>query len=271
MGTLAGAKFWVNLALNGVHPRSVVRMRAGHADDIRFKGTVVGGPDRDLLRRLAIQVLGGEYDAPFFTAEPGQKVIDVGANVGLFSLLAAARGAVVEAYEPHPETYDWLVRNTRGRDVTCTQAAVVGSLSEGQVELWLHPGRNSRHTTARYEVGSGEPLLHKVEVPAIRLEEVIGHGCDLLKLDCEGAEFEIVDGTPIESLARAARLVCEVHSNAGDPAKLKARLREAGFELWVDDLNGAALSLLYAKRHGIDPGGPGESGRGRGRASRDRG
>jgi hypothetical protein len=74
------------------------------------------------------EVLEGEYDAPYF----GDRltIVDVGANVGSFSLWADLRWpqSTIHAYEPNPTTFDMLVRNVGHLpNIRCEQVAVYPS------------------------------------------------------------------------------------------------------------------------------------------------
>jgi FkbM family methyltransferase len=217
----------------------------GRRDDVRFRGVALEGPDRVALVNTAMTVWDGEYDAPGFQVESGERVVDVGANVGAFAMLAASRGGLVEAYEPHPETFRFLERNTTHWGVTCRQAAVVAS-DAGTVPLWVHPAADTRHSTLEGGFVDGWERGERVDVPAVSLADTIGDGCDLLKLDCEGAEFELLLETPEDALRRVRRLVAEYHAPAGDPEALRERLRRLGFDVRIEEKS-PGLGLIWAK------------------------
>ena len=228
----------VRAVRGGLHPVSALKIAAGRHDDVRLAGVRLSGPNPRGVANTAVEIAAGEYAAPGFEVATGERVVDVGANVGAFAVLAAGRGARVEAYEPHPETFAHLERNAAGLGVTCVRAAVVGaSPPAGHVRLALDPDSDTRHRVG--EAG--------VEVPAVTLAEAVAGGCDLLKLDCEGAEFELVEATPERSWREVRRIACEVHPWAGEPAALAARLSAHDFETRVEPRR-AGLALLFARR-----------------------
>jgi FkbM family methyltransferase len=187
---------------------------------------------------MATRIWSGEYDRPGFVAQRGDRVADIGANIGIFSLLAAGRGATVTAIEPHPENFGWLERNTEGLAIECRRAAGLGRVpAGGAVSLVEAPG----HTGHRVTATDGAP-----DVPAVSFAELVGEGYDLVKLDVEGAEFDIVAETPLDVLARMPRLVAEVHHAAGDPEVLRERLTDAGLAVTLEADDGAH-SLLTAR------------------------
>src|SRR3989344_7237302 len=128
----------------------------------------------------------GVYEK-YYRIRSGDKVVDIGASIGAFSVLAAQRGARVYAYEPTPRSFELLTRNIKGYDVTAHKLAVAGKA--GYAELsgaggdegnsLIHPGTPSQ----------------SFRVPTTTLDEIlgkIGH-CDLLKMDCEGGEISILE------------------------------------------------------------------------------
>jgi FkbM family methyltransferase len=231
---------WARLVSNGLDPRSAVRMRLSRPETVRFRGRTVGGPDPDRLAWMVERIWGGEYDLPGFVPRRGDRVADIGANIGIFSVLAAGRGARVTAIEPHPGNFGWLERNTAGWPVDCRRAAVLGSVPpDGEVSLV----ESDAHTAHRVADSGGN------RVPAVSFADVIAEGYDLVKLDVEGAEFGIVADTPLDVLGRVPRLVAEIHHAAGDPHVLRDRLAAAGLVVTVTvDSDDADHSLLTARR-----------------------
>jgi FkbM family methyltransferase len=235
---------------HGLNPWSAVALALGSTRNLRFRGQRVRGANRGLLIELSKTVWGGEYDAPGFVPAAGEHVIDVGANVGFFSVLAASRGARVAAYEPHPETFAFLAENTAPWGVACHRAAVVSRPPpRRKVPLWVHPTHDSRHSVIEGGAIDDDALNETIEVDAVALSDVIGEGCDLLKLDCEGAEFDLLAHTAPEALTRARRIVAETHERAGEVEAARARLVELGFRTRFQEKAGG-LGLLFAARDG---------------------
>ena len=85
-----------------------------------------------------------------------------------------------------------------------------------------------------------------VDVPTVTLADVVGSGCDLLKLDCEGAEFEALLAADDDTLLRAQRIILEFHRIAGSPEMIVDRLEAAGME--VDTLAASeSVGLIGAR------------------------
>jgi FkbM family methyltransferase len=194
---------------------------------------------------LTKRIWAGEYDRPGFVPQDGWRVIDIGANVGAFAVLARKRGAQVVAYEPHPKTFRYLVRNTRGVD--CRQAAVVPAGHSGSVELFLGD-RDTRHSLIGRHQLTSEPTAESIEVPAVPIDEVLAEGCDLLKLDCEGIEFALFESLESEQLEGVARIVAELHGEPSEMDGFRERLTGEGYETLRLPLEHERLSLCYAAR-----------------------
>ena len=110
---------------------------------------------------------------------PGDHVVDVGANVGVFAALAAAAGADVTAVEPHGPTADRLRANVPSADV-CELALGAGV---GTVALEITHDRPGTQRAAVADGGSVRQLPgDRLATPAV------------LKIDVEGAESAVVDG-----------------------------------------------------------------------------
>lgn len=142
-------------------------------------------------------ILAGESRPEYYQIPQNPKVVvDIGAHIGGTTILCANRGAKVYAYEPEPENFNLLLENIKINGVEdridCFQKGVG---IPGTREVYLNP-KNSGMAT--FERISNE----KEEVNIIGIKEVfenISH-CDLLKMDCEGAEYEFIFDTPFEKI-----------------------------------------------------------------------
>jgi FkbM family methyltransferase len=212
--------------------RSLVAHRA-RGCSVRFRGVEVTAPHMATTWRIMRDIWGdGEYDLPGYVPRPGWRVVDVGANVGIFAMLAASRGASVVAYEPQPDVFRALERNTAKWAVGCRQAAVVGA-PRGTAKLFINPTRDTRSTLSGQEVGeSGGVLSESLEVTTVSMKEVLAQPVDLLKIDCEGGEFEIFANGG-NALRNAARVIGEIHLSVGSLDQALHDLRVAGFETAV--------------------------------------
>lgn len=202
----------------------------------RVRGTVdkamraMGRPYRQLsFDGVRIQVRRGSWDEsaaqrvvgerdyvrPGHEIRPTDTVVDIGANIGCFAVVAgrAARQGRVFAFEPDRENHELAVRNAALNGLTnvvVERAAVSGTpgtlrLFKG-AEVSLHSTLASRHD----DPTQGE------EVVAVTLKQIFDRHnitrCDFLKMNCEGAEYDILYKTPPEYLRRIDRIALEYHA-----------------------------------------------------------
>ena len=168
---------------------------------------------------------------------PGATIVDIGANAGYFTLFAVSRfvRAKVFAYEPIPVNYAQLARH---RDlnpdfpIKCFPAAVSGRC--GEIKLSFDAADS--FTTSATVFSSGPAAMDSLTVPCVSLQQLLDdHGiekCDLLKMDCEGAEYDIFYSCPADYLKRIDQIAMEVHHGAGKDENidaLEAFLRRHGF------------------------------------------
>lgn len=140
--------------------------------------------------------------------------------------------------EPSPDSADLLVENLAANgveDVTVLPVAVTGA----RVPAALLDGPGVPPVLRRaVPLAGGAPVGSRV-VKAVLLQDLLGRPgmerCDLLKLDCEGAESEMRLGTPPEARARVARIALEYHSEEDGRATgaLLQRLSSLGFRVRV--------------------------------------
>ncbi|HEY3282478.1 MAG TPA: FkbM family methyltransferase [Armatimonadota bacterium] len=171
---------------------------------------------------------------------PGLTVIDLGANIGQYTLLAAHHvgpHGQVHAFEPTPEVADSLQANVTLNgfgNVTICRAAV----SDAPGIVHLHPDPEAPDINSILPV-RGQNRGATVEVPALRLDDYIaqrGLGpVDMVKMDIEGAEMMALAGAPkLLSGETAPILILELNPEALDragssPAELLRLLERHGY------------------------------------------
>jgi FkbM family methyltransferase len=123
-----------------------------------------------------------------------RRTLDIGANVGLHSIIMSRCGFQVTAFEPDPRHFAWLSENLRLNQVTTVQplqAAI--SDHEGQMEFVRVLG----NTTGSHLAGAKDSYGDLERFP-VRVENIAKHivGADLVKIDAEGHEPEILFAAP---------------------------------------------------------------------------
>jgi FkbM family methyltransferase len=194
----------------------------------------------------------------------GWTIVDIGAGVGDFTLLASQTSPDnrVFAYEPFPESYALLEKNTainQAKNVHHLPAAVWSGSGELVMDDY---GEDPLQFTSR---SVGDSLIQESRqiVPAVSLADVfIRHNisrCDLLKLDCEGAEYEILLSATMETLLKVRRLVMETHDQPPHHhhQEIVRYLEDSGFVVQTSqNLVHPHLGYLFGERVD-DPDSPG--------------
>ncbi len=181
-------------------------------------------------------MLRGDYLSSGQRLERGATVIDVGANIGCFTMLASkivGSSGRVFALEPEAATHRQLLRNielNRLTNVTALQLAVGGR--RGTVTLHAAPnalfsslyssvnGRAVEGADQQVEMTTLDAIMDRFGLPR----------CDYLKLDCEGAEHDIIGAMLPATAERISQITLEVHKVPGsDGAALASNLRRLGY------------------------------------------
>ncbi len=159
----------------------------------------------------------------------GSVVIDVGANIGVFSLYAASCGArKVYAFEPSAEAYRVLCENIQVNQLTDVVIPINRAMS-GADGVTV---RFSRSSSPYNKIGRGVAVdADTCEIQTITLgsflqSQVEEGAVDVLKLDCEGAEFDILPPMDRATAERIHAIRMEVHA---DPDGLIVELKRKGY------------------------------------------
>lgn len=194
------------------------------------------------------------YDRPQFRGQDGFNVVDIGANMGLFALWMSPQigsGRIV-CVEPS-SAVNTLRENVRRNDLTnvhtiCSAVGAAGST----LELLEYPefngvNHNAEFTPAPWGMFFIRLLHRRKTLPPVRtshptrdlasiLDEASFDHVDLLKIDCEGGEYDILDAASDEVLARVDRLCMEFHElhHSHDHRLLVTRLQRCGFDVSVE-------------------------------------
>lgn len=125
---------------------------------------------------------------------PGHVFVDVGANVGAYSLRAASKGMKVISFEPNPENAKLLMRNAELNSLSVDLHECALGRSEGKV-LLSHTGATSR--VSRMERADEEGPVQRengIEATLSTLDSFDLPKVDLMKIDVEGYELDVLEG-----------------------------------------------------------------------------
>lgn len=187
----------------------------------RTRSNIVVEVPRRLLHEFKEIFMEGSYTRGLeLSVGDRPTIIDIGANAGFFTLFAASRyfGAKILSYEPISSNFNQLKRNKELNEnvqIMCFKKAVCGH--SGEVSLNLDSGDS--FTTSASIFGNSASQRKTVQVPCVTLPDIFDEHrlqqCDLLKMDCEGAEYEILYNCPADTLSKVAQMAVEVHGGSG--------------------------------------------------------
>jgi FkbM family methyltransferase len=155
------------------------------------------------------------YSPKGYEIKKGDVVIDIGANIGVFSIYAATQAEDVRVYalEPFPENCDWLKRNVEENEldnVVVFEKAVSGDSKAKTLyvsDAWVGHSLNNQ-----------EESVGKIEIECVTLDDLTQTvaQCDLLKIDCEGCEYDVLYNSSYSTFRKIRKIVGEYHDIDSD-------------------------------------------------------
>jgi FkbM family methyltransferase len=195
----------------------------------------------------------------YLVPKDARTILDLGANYGAFTLLAAtaAPNANIVSVEPFPDTFEKLCRNIAANGlqdrVRCWPVAVAdgtgtrGMSTAGEVShkrTLLPVGENGGERCVLVNTVSLGEVLERV-----RTELQVDH-IDLVKMDIEGDEHELLPDISPETLSKVSAWQMEYHPCASKEP-LFAALRRAGLKCMRDRIIGPDCGVAYFQRETV--------------------
>lgn len=241
--------FLIGLHANGVH---IVDM---NPDDLTVRFRIFSDYLTARYQKTSDLFVIGEiyveklYDGDYY----GKSVIDVGGYIGETALFFAQRGAErVFCVEPASDNLKLLEHNISQSSlkdkIVVIQAAILDK--DGSIGFYADDQHYHSYHVAdindfrqRYANNTATYIIQAMSFQ--RLLEYTGlEEVDVVKLDCEGSEYDILLGTPDSVLRRVKQYIVEYHNG---PDILVKRLEELGYRV-REKFRGGAIGLLYADR-----------------------
>lgn len=153
------------------------------------------------------EIVSGEFQQDCYFPPKDMKVaIDIGAHIGGSSIYFASLGAEVYAFEPDKDSFELLLRNVKENGfenkIHCFNKAV-GTIDT----INIHPKNSGMN-------GVFNPGIPE-KVETISLDEIFKQNniehCDLLKVDCEGGEYDFFPSASVETLRKIKQISMELH------------------------------------------------------------
>jgi len=115
-------------------------------------------------------------------------------------------------------------------------------------EMSLHIDRANPHSNSLYALSPQSTYSDRITVSTWSLEQLLAYSgwndIDLVKLDCEGAEYPILLKSPTHILQKVRRWVIEYH---GEPESIEKKLQDIGYQV-KRKRDSVLMGLIWAER-----------------------
>lgn len=137
------------------------------------------------------KIFEGEYDIPY--KNPNPVILDIGGNIGGFSLWADKRWAnsKIYSYEPIKNNFNLLKENTKGIDNIVISNVAIGSKTETRRMYY------GAHNIGECSFINGAEQVEKGEEVSVMSASLLP-AANIVKIDTEGAEIEILENMDIK-------------------------------------------------------------------------
>ncbi|MEH6586417.1 MAG: FkbM family methyltransferase [Halioglobus sp.] len=206
-----------------------------------------GEQDRHVSRKLREEGIWEPYESSLVLEllQPGHVFVDVGANIGYFSLLAATRvgdAGAVFAFEPDPANFELFMASTRHNNLSNVIRAEQAGLAAKAGQAMLHL---SEDNLGDHQIFATDASRKTKPIKLLQGSQYLGSligRMDLLKVDTQGSEYGVIQGLMplLQSLAAPPRIIIELTPlslrQCGSSGRaLISLLAELGQPMWIID------------------------------------
>lgn len=166
--------------------------------------------DNVTVRRVLLRNIYQRKKIGFFI-KPGDHWLDLGANIGAFSLLVLSLGAKVTALEPEPENFEMVVNNLSKNFDENYEALQIAISTEDKIQEFFI--LNDQYNQFRHSLIE-PPDSSRIEVGTMSLKSILEYepNINCIKMDIEGMEIPILESLDIQRDLKCIRkLVFEYH------------------------------------------------------------
>src|SRR6266513_1432574 len=197
---------------------------------------------------LDVVVLFQVFCERIYPTDSNTVIVDIGANIGLFSLYAAFSGAkTVYAFEPNREAYRCMLENIGRNNLEKVIVPHNYAVTSKSNEVVTIPKTASPQNRIAYGNTNNDEYesVNTVSLNDIVSKEGISR-VDLLKMDCEGSEYDIIAGINKSTFSKIGRIIVEYHD--GKTGEIAADLKQHGFKLERQERETEKMGMLWFRK-----------------------
>jgi FkbM family methyltransferase len=212
----------------------------------------------DVRSHIARRILINQYYEPEITAlinshlTPGRDFIDVGANVGIYSIhagLCENWNGTIAAIEPNPRAFEFLLQNIAHNHLAdrIKPLMVAATKEVSELSMTVYDGREEYSTLS----GNVHPSARQLESkqvtvqgkPIDQIVEMLQLQPGLMKIDAEGFEFNVLEGASQTLKIHRPVLICEIGGGTfqSETTELAKLLKGADYEMF--NLDGDKIAI----------------------------
>lgn len=184
----------------------------------------------------------------YYKSNTPKKIIDIGANVGYFSICAKSKfpNASIYSFEPFEKSFQYLneqISLNQFKDVHIFKKAISDETGTAELNIAGDSGENS--------LVSSSNSKDKIKIETLALSELFDkHNidiCDFMKVDCEGSEYKIFYNLPKQYFKKIAYIAMETHEidkGSNNRDALAKYLEDQGFKIIKENIG--ACPYIFA-------------------------
>jgi FkbM family methyltransferase len=202
----------------------------------------LAAPNEAGIRTAFVEILLDDcYGLEILRNHNVPRILDIGGNVGIFALATrhVFPQATIHVYEPNPRVLPFLTQHAAAASFTCFAEAI--GRDDGRISLIDH--QDCVQVRTRVDAVGNVP-----QIAFSRAIERIGGHCELVKLDCEGAEWDILSDADswqqVDHLAMEYHLWARNHRHEDIPPLLRA----IGFQIERQIEHHPMFGVVWATR-----------------------
>lgn len=213
LGALISLKSnWLPIMLNKVISLPINYIKLGNGVRFKVEKNKIGKADISMLSETWYYEY---YNPVFMKINENDIVFDIGANNGFFTVYAGlkARSGRIIAFEPVKELFEKIRANIKLNKLTNVSVENVAVSNKNTFEkFFISKEHNGFHSMFRRNDSDEQIEVKNLKLENYCLEKNIDH-IDFLKLDCEGAEYDIILNLTIGFISKIKRISLEYHDN----------------------------------------------------------